>query len=90
MESVTLSLILGLSILGGDTKVFRLVLGIMRQNFADNSSYSRVEAERILQRSGVREFAYQPFCQEFDLLTPTGRVLSRIVPATRLMYRIVA
>ena len=64
--------------------------GIMRQNFADNSSYSRIEAERILQRSGVREFAYQPFCQEFDPLTPTGRILSRIVPATRFMYRIVA
>lgn len=50
-------------------------VGFLKQNFADNKSYTRSEAERILRCSGVQEFHYQPFYQEFNPWMPRVRIL---------------
>jgi hypothetical protein len=61
-------------------------LGLLPENFRGNHSYSRCEAERLLRSAGVTDFSFRPFRQEFGADAPPGRVLSRLVPPTRLMY----
>jgi SAM-dependent methyltransferase/uncharacterized protein YbaR (Trm112 family) len=55
-------------------------LGLLKQNYGRNRSYSRREAERLLAECGIREFRYTPFHQE------ALRLLDLIIPPTRLMY----
>ena len=61
-------------------------LGLLRQNFGQNRSYTRHTVEELLRQVGIEEWRMERFCQEFD---PTSRVhkgLSSLVPATRLIY----
>ena len=55
-------------------------LGLLKQNYGRNRSYSRREAESLLAESGIREFRYTPFHQEGIPL------LDLVIPPTRLMY----
>jgi SAM-dependent methyltransferase len=61
-------------------------LGILRQNFGKNRSYSRNEAERLLKETGIHEFRYTPFHQEAPQFPPPA-LLDLVLPPTRLMYR---
>jgi SAM-dependent methyltransferase len=62
-------------------------LGLLPENFSNNRSYGRAEAENLLRAAGIEEFSLIPFLQEFDADSATGRQLARIVPPTRLVYR---
>lgn len=62
-------------------------LGLLPENFNNNRSYRRAEAEHLLRAAGIEEFSLMPFLQEFDADSATGRQLARIVPPTRLVYR---
>ena len=60
-------------------------LGLLKDTFVSNTSYSRRSAESLLAATGIQEFEYTPFHQEF----PSGRVGSmcaRLIPPTRLIY----
>jgi SAM-dependent methyltransferase len=63
-------------------------LGLLPQNFGSNRSYGRREAEALLSSAGVRKFEYFPFHQEFSPSWRGGRVVRRVIPPTRLVYRI--
>lgn len=62
-------------------------LGLLPQNFGENRSYSRKEAESLLQQAGISEFEFFPFHQEFNPGGRGERVLSHLVAPTRLLYR---
>jgi len=62
-------------------------LGLLPQNFGKNQSYDRRTAEGLLCETGVAEFEYFPFFQEFDHANLSSRLLSMIVPPTRFIYR---
>jgi SAM-dependent methyltransferase len=61
-------------------------LGLLRQNFGENRSYARDEAEALLRDSGITQWEFVRFCQEFDPENPIQQALSRLIPATRLMF----
>lgn len=63
-------------------------MGVLPQNFGENRSYSRSETARVLRAAGIREFEYFPYHQEVDAQGVLGRILSRIIPPTRLTYRL--
>lgn len=62
-------------------------VGLLPQNFVGNRSYSRKEAASLLRRTGIPEFEYFPFHQEFNAGGRGEKLLSLIIPATRLLYR---
>ncbi len=61
-------------------------MGLLPQNFANNRSYSRAEAESLLHRCGIERSAFRPFYQEFDLTSSWRRALSRLIPPARLIF----
>jgi SAM-dependent methyltransferase len=63
-------------------------LGLLRQNFGENRSYSRREVLQLLKQAGFGEFAMSGFIQEADPQRLSARVLRRVLPATRLMVRL--
>lgn len=63
-------------------------MGLLPQNFGANRSYSRRETVLVLREAGMRAFEYFPYHQEFEAQGVTARILSRIIPPTRLTYRI--
>ena len=63
-------------------------MGLLPQNFGENRSYSRSETARVLREAGIGEFEYFPYHQEGDARGVLGRILSRIIPPTRLTYRL--
>jgi SAM-dependent methyltransferase len=65
-------------------------LGFLPENFQDNRSYRRAEAEQLLCDAGIERFAFHPFIQEFSANGAAGRRLSGVFPPTRLIYRIPA
>jgi SAM-dependent methyltransferase len=61
-------------------------LGLLRQNFGQNRSYARGEAEALLRDSGITQWEVVRFYQEFDPENSILRAFSRFIPATRLMF----
>lgn len=59
-------------------------LGLLPQNFGQNRSYIRQEAEKLLREVGIEAWKLVRFYQEFGTPNPWG--LSSLLPATRLMY----
>lgn len=60
-------------------------MGLMPDNFNDNTSYTKKEAENILLDSGIKNWQYFPFIQE--QLPGQYGILGKIIPPTRLMYQ---
>jgi ubiquinone/menaquinone biosynthesis C-methylase UbiE len=65
-------------------------LGLLKDNFFFNKSYSRREAESLLASVGAAKYKYAPFYQEFDPHSSMGLLCSRLVPPTRIMYSVPA
>ena len=61
-------------------------LGLMRQNFGSNRSYTRAGAEALLGECGIANRRLVRFCQEFETSSPFSKTLSWLLPATRLLY----
>lgn len=61
-------------------------LGLLRRNFP-RGSYSRRQLATILSETGLTDREFFPFVQEFDQAGLMGKVGSKLVPATRLVYR---
>jgi SAM-dependent methyltransferase len=59
-------------------------LGLLPENFGQNRSYTRHQAEQLLGESGIEAWKLIRFHQEFEASNPL-RLLS-LPPATRLMY----
>ncbi|MCG8636150.1 MAG: hypothetical protein MI863_20125 [Desulfobacterales bacterium] len=59
-------------------------MGLMRNNFSDNTSYTRKAAEKILSDSGIASWRFYPFIQE--QLAEQYQILKKIIPPARLMY----
>ena len=62
-------------------------LGLLRNNFPGNKSYTRRELRRLLAISGIKQFEMKPFVQEVDPVSAPGNHLARFIPPTRLVYR---
>lgn len=62
-------------------------LGVLPDNFSGNKSYTRRELHNLLASSGIRQFKTQGFLQEADPAHAIGKLLSRVIPPTRLMIR---
>lgn len=62
-------------------------IGLLSQNFRQNRSYTRREAESLLREAGITKYEFFPFHQEFDSKSLASGVLKRLIPPTRLMFR---
>jgi SAM-dependent methyltransferase len=65
-------------------------LGVLPDNFLDNTSYTREELWRLLASTGIHQFEIKPFVQEVDPEQSTGKFLMRLIPPTRFMVRLPA
>jgi SAM-dependent methyltransferase len=61
-------------------------MGLLKENFVSNRSYSRKSAESLLADAGIVEFEYYPFCQEFDTHGRFGAACARLMQPTRHVY----
>jgi SAM-dependent methyltransferase/uncharacterized protein YbaR (Trm112 family) len=61
-------------------------LGLLRQNFGDNRSYARRDAEGLMRECGIESWRLVRFCQEIEPASPRTQWLSWFLPATRLVY----
>jgi hypothetical protein len=61
-------------------------MGLLKENFVLNKSYSRKSAESLLADAGIVEFDYFPFCQEFDTDGRFGAACARLMQPTRHIY----
>lgn len=61
-------------------------LGLMRQNFGSNRSYTRSGAEELLGECGIENPRLVRFYQEFEADSPFTKRLSWLLPAARLLY----
>ena len=62
-------------------------LGLLRQNFGENRSYTRHEAEMLVQAAGIVRCEVFPFHQEFGPDQGVTGPLRKIFPPTRLIWR---
>lgn len=62
-------------------------LGLLKDNFKGNQSYSRPSADLLLKEAGIAQFDYFPFWQEWDPEGLAVQVCGPIIPPTRLIYR---
>jgi SAM-dependent methyltransferase len=65
-------------------------LGVLPDNFLDNTSYTRGELRRLLAGTGIHQFEIKPFVQEVDPGQPAGKLFLRLIPPTRFMVRLPA
>jgi len=65
-------------------------LGVLPDNFLDNTSYTRGELRRLLASTGIHQFEIEPFVQEVDPGQPAGKFFLRLIPPTRSMVRLPA
>jgi SAM-dependent methyltransferase len=63
-------------------------LGLLRQNFGNNSSYVRSGAEGLMRECGIEDWKLVRFYQELEPADPFSKGLSWMLPATRLVYEI--
>jgi SAM-dependent methyltransferase/uncharacterized protein YbaR (Trm112 family) len=61
-------------------------LGLLPENFGQNRSYARAEAESLLRHCGIDRWKFVRFCQEFDPASWMHRALSPWIPPARLMF----
>jgi SAM-dependent methyltransferase len=61
-------------------------LGLLPENFGQNRSYARTEAESLLRICGIDRWKFIRFCQEFDPASRMHRTLSPLIPPARLMF----
>jgi SAM-dependent methyltransferase len=61
-------------------------MGLLKENFVSNKSYSRKSAESLLAATGIVEFEYSPFYQEFDAHGKLASACGRLIPPTRFIY----
>jgi SAM-dependent methyltransferase len=62
-------------------------LGLLRNNFGPNRSYSKTETARLLASVRIAKPQCFPFHQEIDPSSPLRSTLERVLPSTRWMYR---
>jgi SAM-dependent methyltransferase len=65
-------------------------LGLLRQNFGENRSYTREEVLKLLAQAGIDDFMIRAFVQESDGRSLPGKMLARVMPATRFVVRFMA
>jgi SAM-dependent methyltransferase len=63
-------------------------LGLLRQNFGENRSYTRKEVLQILGQAGIDDFTVGTFVQEADPQCVPWRLFGRLIPATRFIVRL--
>lgn len=63
-------------------------LGLLRENFVPNGSYSRRQLSRLLSQAGITEYERIPFHQEAEPGSLLAALICRTVPPTRWMFRI--
>ena len=63
-------------------------LGLLRQNFGQNRSYTLKEVRDLMAEAGVGKFEVRRFVQEVDTGTVGGRMVGALIPATRFVVRI--
>jgi len=61
-------------------------VGLLKENFTSNKSYSRKSAETLLNDAGIKRFAYYPFYQECDSNGFWSELYKHLIPPTRLIY----
>ena len=62
-------------------------LGALPDNFVGNQSYGVRETKQLLRSAGIKASEFIRFHQEFERNSAYGPVLSRLLPATRLLFR---
>ena len=62
-------------------------LGLLPQNFGENRSYRRPSAAHLLRKTGIVDFDFFPFHQEFDHGAKLHNLLAFALPPTRILYR---
>jgi SAM-dependent methyltransferase len=62
-------------------------LGLLRQNFGENRSYSRREVLQLLGKAGIHEFRVGGFVPEVGLRRWPLTALEGLLPATRIVVR---
>jgi SAM-dependent methyltransferase len=65
-------------------------LGVLRDNFLDNKSYTRGELRQLLASTGIHQFEIKPFVQEVGPGQPAGKFFLGLIPPTRFMVRLPA
>jgi len=63
-------------------------LGLLRNNFGRNRSYTRHGLKCLLTSHQIAQSAIFPFVQELDVNGARGSFLKRIIPPTRFVFRI--
>jgi SAM-dependent methyltransferase len=62
-------------------------LGLLRDTFAPNRSYSKAQTARLLASASIARPECFPFHQEIDPSSALRPALERVLPSTRWMYR---
>lgn len=63
-------------------------VGILPENFRSNKSYRRAETEDLLRTADFREATVFSFVQEFDPGSRLDKVCAKMLPSTRIIYRV--
>ena len=61
-------------------------IGLFRQTFGKNRSYSRSSAEKLMRECGIENWRLTRFHQELEPSSRFGKALALVLPATCLMY----
>jgi ubiquinone/menaquinone biosynthesis C-methylase UbiE len=62
-------------------------LGLLPQNFENNRSYRRPEAEQLLRQASIEDYTRRRFLQELDPDSKLAALLTPLLPSTQLVYR---
>lgn len=65
-------------------------IGILRDNFKGNRSCTRSSLRCFLEHAGIGQFERLRFVPEAHPSTPLGKLVARMIPATRFIYRMPA
>jgi hypothetical protein len=63
-------------------------IGFLPDNFESNRSYSRLETQKLLYEAAFSEATPFRFVQEFDSGSRLGKLCSKALPPTRIVYRV--
>jgi SAM-dependent methyltransferase len=62
-------------------------LGLLRNNFCNNHSYSKEQARRLVLEAGIESSDYFPFDEAFSSDKHVDQILRSILPPSRLTFR---
>jgi SAM-dependent methyltransferase len=62
-------------------------LGLLPENFHNNRSYRRPEAEQLLRQAGIEHYSFRRFFQEFHPDSRPSALLTSFLPPTQFLYR---